>query len=38
MNVIWIVAETFRQNHMRAYGNSTIRTPNLDSLVAVIHW
>ena len=34
MNVIWIVADTFRQDHIGAYGNSTIRTPSLDSLAA----
>ena len=34
MNVIWIVADTFRQDHMGAYGNKTIRTPYLDSLAS----
>ena len=34
MNVIWIVADTFRQDHMGAYGNGTIRTPSLDALAA----
>ena len=32
MNVIWIVADTFRRDHMGAYGNPTIRTPSLDAL------
>ena len=34
MNVIWIVADTFRRDHLGAYGNSTIRTPSLDSLAS----
>ena len=34
MNVIWIVADTFRQDHLGAYGNSEIRTPSLDALAA----
>ena len=34
MNVIWIVADTFRQDHLGAYGNKTIRTPSLDGLAA----
>ena len=34
MNVIWIVADTFRRDHLRAYGNSAIRTPSLDALAA----
>ncbi len=34
MNVIWIVADTFRSDHLGAYGNSTIRTPTLDALAA----
>ena len=34
INVIWIVADTFRRDHMGAYGNSTIRTPSLDALAA----
>ena len=32
MNVIWIVADTFRQDHIGAYGSAEIRTPSLDSL------
>ena len=34
MNVIWIVADTFRRDHLGAYGNLTIRTPSLDALAA----
>ncbi len=32
MNVIWIVADTFRKDHIGAYGNTDIRTPSLDAL------
>ena len=31
MNVTWIVAGTFRRDHLGAYGNRTIRTPSLDA-------
>ena len=34
MNVIWIVADTFRRDHLGAYGNPVIRTPSLDALAA----
>ena len=34
MNVIWIVADTFRQDHLGAYGKRSIRTPSLDALAA----
>ena len=34
MNVIWIVADTFRRDHIGAYGNPTIRTPSLDALAS----
>lgn len=34
MNVIWIVADTFRQDHLGAYGKKQIRTPSLDNLAA----
>ena len=34
MNIIWIVADTFRQDHLGAYGNKTIHTPVLDRLAA----
>lgn len=29
-NVVMIVSDTFRRDHVGAYGNPTIRTPNLD--------
>ncbi len=32
MNVIWIVSDTFRRDHVGAYGNQNIRTPSLDAL------
>ncbi len=32
MNVIWIVADTFRRDHLGAYGNDFIKTPALDAL------
>jgi arylsulfatase A-like enzyme len=34
MNVIWIVSDSFRWDHIGAYGNKVIRTPSLDSLAA----
>ena len=34
MNVIWITSDSFRQDHIGAYGNKRIRTPSLDSLAA----
>ena len=34
MNVIWIVADTFRRDHVGAYGDKVIRTPSLDALAA----
>ena len=34
MNVIWIVADTWRQDHIGAYGNKVIHTPSLDALAA----
>ena len=34
MNLIWIVADTFRRDHIGAYGNTTIKTPSLDALAA----
>ena len=34
MNVIWIVADTFRQDHLGVYGNRDIKTPSLDALAA----
>ena len=32
MNIIWIVADTFRRDHLGAYGDRAIRTPSLDAL------
>ena len=34
MNLIWIVADTFRRDHLGAYGNDFIRTPALDALAS----
>ena len=34
MNVIWIVADTFRRDHLGAYGNRRIHTPALDGLAS----
>lgn len=34
MKVIFIMADTFRRDHMGAYGNKWIHTPNLDALAA----
>ena len=34
MNIVWIVADTFRRDHLGAYGNDLIRTPVLDALAA----
>jgi arylsulfatase A-like enzyme len=34
MNVIWIVSDTFRRDHLGSYGNKKIRTPALDALAA----
>ena len=34
MNVIWMVADTWRQDHLGAYGNKGIHTPSLDALAA----
>jgi len=34
MNVIWIVSDTVRRDHIGAYGNKTIHTSALDSLAA----
>lgn len=32
MNIIWITSDTFRQDHIGAYGNKQIQTPCLDML------
>ncbi len=34
MNVIWVVADTFRRDHLGAYGNDLIKTPVLDGLAS----
>ncbi len=34
MKVIYMMADTFRRDHVGAYGNDWIRTPNLDRLAA----
>jgi arylsulfatase A-like enzyme len=34
MNVIWIVSDTFRKDHLGCYGNKTIKTPSLDEFAA----
>src|SRR5919202_5266794 len=33
-NVVLIVSDTFRRDHLGAYGNARIRTPNLDRFAA----
>jgi arylsulfatase A-like enzyme len=33
-NVVMIVSDTFRRDHLGAYGNRAVRTPNLDRLAA----
>jgi uncharacterized sulfatase len=32
VNIVVIVADTFRRDHLGCYGNKKIKTPNLDSL------
>ena len=32
MNVIFIISDTFRRDHLGCYGNKWISTPNLDKL------
>jgi len=34
MNVIWIIADTLRRDHLGCYGNQTIHTPSLDAFAA----
>ena len=34
MNVITIIADTFRADHLGCYGSETVKTPNLDRLAA----
>ncbi|MBN2060661.1 MAG: sulfatase [Deltaproteobacteria bacterium] len=31
MNIIWVVSDTLRKDHVGVYGNKTIRTPSIDS-------
>lgn len=31
-NIVFVVSDTFRRDHVGAYGNAAIRTPNLDRL------
>lgn len=31
MNIILIISDTFRQDHLEIYGNKGIHTPNLDA-------
>jgi arylsulfatase A-like enzyme len=33
-NVVMVVCDTFRRDHLGAYGNASIRTPSLDRLAA----
>lgn len=35
MKVIFIMADTFRRDHIGAYGNNWIHTPNLDRLASI---
>lgn len=32
MNIVMIVSDTFRKDHLGCYGNANIHTPNLDYL------
>ena len=34
MNVIWIVSDTYRRDHVGAYGHPIIHPPSLDALAA----
>jgi arylsulfatase A-like enzyme len=34
MNLIWIIADTFRRDVLGAYGNKKIHTPSLDTFAA----
>jgi arylsulfatase A-like enzyme len=34
MNVIWVISDTLRCDHLGAYGNKTIHTPSLDAFAA----
>jgi len=32
MNVIWIISDSLRHDHLGCYGNQVIHTPSLDAL------
>ena len=34
MNVIWVISDTLRKDHVGAYGNKKIHTPSIDALAA----
>ncbi len=34
MNIIWVITDTLRRDHLGCYGNEAIRTPALDALAA----
>ncbi len=34
MNIIWVVSDTLRRDHLGCYGNQKIRTPSLDALAS----
>ncbi len=34
MNVIWVISDTLRRDHVGAYGNNKIHTPSIDALAA----
>jgi len=34
MNIIWVIADTLRRDHVGCYGNEAIITPSLDELAA----
>ena len=37
-NVVVIVADTFRKDHLEAYGNPFISTPHLDEFARSSRW
>jgi len=34
MNVIWVISDSLRRDHVGAYGNKTIHTPSIDAFAA----
>jgi len=34
MNIIWVISDTFRRDHLGAYGNTNIHTPSLDAFAS----